>query len=148
LFKRCIVETKIFEAIRRRVENEPYARKLGLKVLRIGRGHSMVEMTLTEEMANIFGGTHGGAIFSLVDEAFETASNSHGTIAVALSVNITYVKAPSPGDTLVAEANEVESSRRIGHYEIKVRNGKSELIAVCQAMAYRREEKLPFLRDT
>ena len=136
---------EIFEAIRKKVEEEPYARKLGLKLVELDYGHSVVEMKFTEDMGNIFGMAHGGAIFSLIDEAFETASNSHGTVAVALNMTVSYVKAPVPGDMLRAEAKEVSKSFKIGSYDIKVTDSNGELIAVCQAMVYRKKDKLPFL---
>jgi acyl-CoA thioesterase len=135
----------VFEAIRRRVENEPYARKLGLKLLKLSAGYSLIELTLTPEMDNIFGMAHGGAIFSLIDEAFETASNSHGTVAVALQVSISYLKPPAAGSTLFAEAKEVSRSRSVSHYEISVRDAKKDLIATSLAMAYRKKDPLPFL---
>ncbi len=74
------------EIILRRVENEPFSKKLGIKVIALEQGFSKVQMKVAEDMANIYGAAHGGAIFSLIDEAFETASNSHGVIAVALNV--------------------------------------------------------------
>jgi acyl-CoA thioesterase len=139
---------KIFEAIRRKVEKEPYAKKLGLKLRKLATGYSLVEMTMTEDVENIFGRAHGGAIFSLIDEAFQTAANSHGTIAVALQVTISYLKPPRLGAKLLAEAREVSGSRRIGHYEVDVRDEKGELVARSVAMAYRMEDPLPFLAET
>lgn len=139
---------KIFEAIRRKVEKEPYAKKLGLKLRKLAAGYSLVEMTMTEDVENIFGRAHGGAIFSLIDEAFQTAANSHGTIAVALQVTVSYLKPPRLGAKLLAEAREVSGSRRIGHYEVDVRDEKGELVARSVAMAYRMEDPLPFLAET
>jgi acyl-CoA thioesterase len=139
---------KVFEAIRRKVEKEPYAKKLGLKLRKLAAGYSLVEMTMTEDVENIFGRAHGGAIFSLIDEAFQTAANSHGTIAVALQVTISYLKPPRLGAKLLAEAREVSGSRRIGHYEVDVKDEKGELVARSVAMAYRMEDPLPFLAET
>jgi acyl-CoA thioesterase len=139
------MKNKVFDAIHRRLETEPYANKLGLRLISLDYGYSTVEMSVTEEMENMFGMAHGGAIFSLIDEAFEAASNSHGTISVALSMNVSYVKPPSIGDILCAEAKEVSKTERIGNYDIKVRNNRGDLIATCQAMVYRKQEKLPFL---
>jgi len=51
-------------------------------------------MTFTPDMENMFGMAHGGAIFSLIDAAFEVASNSHGTMAVALNMNVYYLAPP------------------------------------------------------
>jgi len=135
----------IYKAIHARVKKEPFAKKLGMKLIEVSKGYSVVEIKLTKEMENIFGMTHGGAIFSLIDEAFETASNSHGTVAVALNMNVTYISAPRTGDTLRAEAEEVGRTARTGNYSIKVTDAKGELIAVCQALVYRKKERLPFL---
>ena len=79
------MEDRIREAIFRQVQKEPFARKFALRLMELDSGYSRVEMDLSPDMENLFGMTHGGALFALMDEAFETASNSHGTIAVALS---------------------------------------------------------------
>ena len=136
---------KVLDAIRKKVEEEPYAQKLGLKLVELDCGYSVVEMEFRPEMENIFGMAHGGAIFSLIDEAFETSCNAHGTVALALNMTISYVKAAGPGETLRAQSKEVSRSSRIGTYDIRVTDSKGELIAVCQAMAYRKKDPLPFL---
>ena len=140
-----IVNDKLIEAILQRVANEPYAKKLGLKLLRLDPGYALVEMDLRDDMANIFDMTHGGAIFSLIDEAFEISCNTHGTVAVALNVTVTYHKSPPRGGVLRAESKEIYRSRKTATYEIKVTDGENGLIASCQALAYRKREKLPFL---
>jgi len=131
--------------IRKKVETEPFAGKLGLKVVALEPGYSKVEMKVTPEMANIFGATHGGAIFSLIDEAFETASNSHGVMAVALNVNIQYLRPAFEGDLLTAEAKEVSRSKKISTYDIGVSNGNGQKVASAQCMAFIKGDKLPFL---
>ncbi len=131
--------------IREKVETEPFAGKLGLKVVALEPGYSKVEMIVSPEMANIFGATHGGAIFSLIDEAFETASNSHGVMAVALNVNIQYLRPACEGDLLAAEAREVSRSKKISTYQIDVKNAAGRQIAGAQCMAFIKGDKLPFL---
>jgi acyl-CoA thioesterase len=138
---------KIFEAIRKKVENEPFALKMGIELEEIRAGYSRVRMKFSPDMDNIFGMAHGGAVFSLIDEAFETASNSHGTVAVALNVNTTYHASPTPGDILIAEAAEVHKTNRTGNYYITVKGSDGKLIASCQALAYRKKDALPFLED-
>ena len=138
-------KNKIFDAIIKRVREEPYAKKLGMELIELDAGYSKVKMTFKEDMENIFGMVHGGAIFSLIDEAFETAANTHGTAAVALSMNITYIKPVSAGDVLYAEAKEMSLSGRIGTYVINVENEGGDLIALCQALVYRKKHELPFL---
>ena len=77
------------ERFREEVGREPFARRFGIELIELGEGTSKVRMTATADMENLFGMIHGGAIFALIDEAFETASNSHGSLAVALNMNIT-----------------------------------------------------------
>ncbi len=138
-------DKKVIEAIWQMVANEPYANKLGLRLLRLEPGYALVEMHLRDDMANIFDMTHGGAIFSLIDEAFELSCNAHGTVAVALSMAVTYHRPPTKGGILRAESKEIYRSRKTATYEIKVTEGEDILIASCQALAYRKKEKLPFL---
>jgi acyl-CoA thioesterase len=139
------MDSKIKEAIFRQVGQEPFAKKFDLKLVDLDEGYSKVAMDFTPDMENIFGKAHGGALFALIDEAFETASNSHGTIAVALNMNISYLASPSTGATLTAEAKEINRTNKTAVYEIKVLEGESRLLASCQALVYRMDKPLPFL---
>ena len=139
------MDEKIKGAILRQVEKEPFAQKFGLKLVDLDEGYSRVEMNFTPEMENIHGIAHGGALFAVIDEAFETASNSHGTIAVALNMNITYISTPSRGCKLIAEAREFSLTHKTANYDIKVFDEQDNLIASCQALVYRKGKPLPFL---
>jgi len=132
-------------ALEKRFVEEPYAKIFGIGILKLETGRALLRMTTSENMNNIFGMTHGAAIFSLVDAAFELAVNSHGTVAVALGVNINYINAPMPGETLQAEGREVNRSRKISACQISVTGEDGQLIATCQALAYRKKDRLPFL---
>ena len=139
------MEENVKNAIFRKVSEEPFARKLNLELIKLDDGHSVVEMTFTADLENIFGMAHGGAIFGLIDVAFETAANSHGTIAVALNMNVTYMASPLPGARLRAEAKEINITFRTATYNISVMDDEERLIASCQAVVYRKNKKLPFL---
>jgi acyl-CoA thioesterase len=129
------MDERVFEALRERVKSEPYAKMLGLELVKVESGYALIRMAFTERHHNIYGRCHGGAIFSLIDDAFQ----------IALNVSVLYMKAPRDGDVLTAEAKLVDSSRRISHFLIEVRNAAGDLMAACQATAYRRDEPLPFL---
>jgi len=96
-------------------------------------------------MNNIYARAHGGAIFALIDEAFETAGQTEGTIAVALNVNVTYVSSPEPGLQLQAEARRVSRTRKTASYDIKVTDQNGQIISLCQALAFRTGKPIPFL---
>ena len=136
------VKAAIFQA----VKNEPLARTFGLELVALDSGHAVVEMTYHPEvMDNIYARAHGGAIYALIDEAFETAGQTGGTIAVALNVNVTYVSSPEAGTRLRAEARRVSRTKKTSSYAIQVTDNRGELIATCQALAYRTGKTIPFL---
>ena len=139
------MDEKVKQAIFNRIEKEPYGKKLGLKLLQLQEGCARVEMRFTSELENIFGMAHGGAIFSLMDAAFEVASNSHGTMAVALNMNINYLASPAKGALLTAEAREINKTRRTATYDIRATEDSGKLLATCQALVYRLDKPLPFL---
>ncbi|MCX7982360.1 MAG: PaaI family thioesterase [Syntrophales bacterium] len=139
--------TDIFETLKEKIKEEPFARKFNLQLKAIETGYAKIEMVFSRDMENIFGLAHGGAIYALIDEAFQAASNSHGIMSVALNVNVTYHRAPEQGCRLIAEAKETASTRRTAAYSITVKDVKGELIASCQALVYRTGKPLPFITE-
>jgi acyl-CoA thioesterase len=141
------MDEKIKNAILKQVEAEPFAKKFGLKLIDVQEGYAKVAMTFTEDMENIFGMAHGGALFALIDEAFEVASNSHGTMAVALNMNINYIASPAKGSLLFAEAKEFNKTKKTATYDIRITDSQNKLIVACQALVYRKDKPLPFLEN-
>jgi acyl-CoA thioesterase len=88
------------------IKSDPFARFMGADVEIVKPGHSRVALTVTDDMVNFQGITHGGVIFTLGDMAFAAASNSYGQTAVAMNVGTNFLKATGRGDRLIAEAIE------------------------------------------
>ena len=130
----------------KKVQEEPLARLLNIRLKDVDDGYALCEMEFTESLENIYGAAHGGAIFSLIDEAFEISSNSHDNVALALNMNVTYMRAPKKNSTLTAESREINRTRRTASYYITVQEGPN-LIAVCQALVYVKSEEIPFLKQ-
>jgi len=63
-------------------------------------------------------------------------------VSVALSMSVTYTSPAKRGDVLQGEAREINTTRRTGLYEIKVRNQDKKLMASCSALVYRTDKKL------
>jgi len=142
------MDQNVFELLKKRVINSPFAKHMGMTVRDIGPGYAKVEARYSEKMFNFHDLIHGGAIFALIDEAFGAASNSHGTIALALNMNITFIKPAQIHSMLIAEAKEESRSKHTATYHIEVhQRGENEdqKIAVCQALVYRKDKILPFL---
>ena len=140
------MDEAVKKAIAQAVKSEPFAQALKMELVELEDGYSVVRMMNDpNKMNNIYNRAHGGAIYALMDEAFETAGQTDGTVGVALNVNITYVASPRPGVVLEAEARRISQTKKTAVYEIKVRDQDDSLIAVCQALAYRTGKPIPFL---
>lgn len=140
------MDQKVKNAIFNAVEREPFAKAMQISLVELELGYSVVEMDYDpEKMNNIYARAHGGAVFALIDEAFETAGQTDGTIAVALNVNVTYVSSPEPGVKMRAEAKKVSQTKKTASYDIRVSAEDGNLIATCSALAYRTGKRIPFL---
>jgi len=140
------MDPKVREAIETAVREEPFARSMGIELRSLDDGYSRVEMVYDpSRQNNIYGRAHGGAVFGLIDEAFETACQTDGTVAVAMNVNVTYVASPNARERLYAEARRVAQTKRTATFDIRVTDSNGRLIAVCQALAYRTGKPIPFL---
>lgn len=119
------------------IEDASYARSLNMETVSIGNGEAVVRMPI-KGMTNALGNGHGGAIYSVADQAFALAANSDGDPQVALSVSISYLR-PARGD-LIATARKVGESRATGVYEVLVHDGDL-LVAIFQGIGYRLKKK-------
>jgi acyl-CoA thioesterase len=123
------------------IQQDPFAQLLGADIEIVKAGHSRVTLTITDDMVNFHGITHGGIIFALGDMAFAAASNSRGQTAVALNVAINFLKVTKPGDHLVAEAIEQHVAGPTALYDITVQDALTgELVAKSQDLVYRKKE--------
>jgi acyl-CoA thioesterase len=98
-------------------------------------------MKIQSHHLNSAGTVHGGALFSLADAVFSIASNSHGTLAMAINVSISYFKAVRRG-TLHATAEEVSLNPKLATYVIKIEDEEMQLIALFQGTVYRKKDRL------
>ena len=127
-------------------ERDRFARHCGIELLEVSEGRAKAKMEIAEHHLNGVGIVHGAAIFSLADLAFAAASNSHGTVSVAINANINFIKAAGAG-VLVAEAEEVSFHPRLGTYSIEIRDSEGDLVATFQGTVYRKRDSLESLLD-
>ncbi len=120
---------------------------LGLHAEVLAPGQARVWGTVRPEFLNSWGSAHGGFLYSVADAAFALASNSHGTLAVALAAHIEYVRASEVGATVEARAREghlgrrrareVHLGRRTAVYRVEVCSG-AKLLALFTGTVYRK----------
>ena len=123
-------------------QHDRFARLLGMELEEVKEGYARVGMTVTADMLNSVGITHGGVTFGLADFAFAVASNSHGTVAVALNANMSYPAASREGERLVAEAREENRTGRTGLYTVEVKTADNKLVGHFTGNVFRRSDSI------
>jgi acyl-CoA thioesterase len=123
-------------------KQDRFAKHSNIELVSASPGKARAKMTLHPHHWNGIGTVMGGAIFTLADFAFAAAANSHGTIAVAINADISFMKAARTG-TLWAEARELSKNFKLGCYNVEVRDDDGELVALFQGMVYRKRDKIP-----
>ncbi|WP_227764632.1 PaaI family thioesterase [Zhaonella formicivorans] len=126
------------DKVKARMEKDALAKHLGIRLLEMKPGYARAVMEVKPELLNGAGITHGGALFSLADFAFAAASNAHGPLALALNVNINFLKATTVGTILTATACEENLTKKTGLYRMEVLDDKGELVALAQGTVYRK----------
>ncbi len=135
------------DAIKEFFKNDRFAGHSGVELIQVNPGQATARMAIQQSHLNGWGTAHGGAIFTLADFAFAAAANSHGTLAVAVNVSITFMKAARSG-TLTAEAREISANPKLASYTVEVRDEQQDLVAVFQGLAYRKKDVLPLKSQT
>lgn len=130
------------DAVSELMEGDLFAKHLGIALVEVRPGYAKATMPIRREHANGFGMIHGGAIFALADFAFAAAVNSHGTLAVAINVSISYLRPPE-GARLHAEASEIHRSRTLASCTVRITDDEQHLVGIFQGIAYRKTEPIP-----
>ena len=113
------------------------AQALGLKIVRVQPGASLLTMVVRSDMVNGHHICHGGMIFSLADTAFAYACNSYNKNTVASACHIDFLAPAKEGQMLEAEAIEQSLSGRTGVYDITVRVAGGRTVALFRGKSYR-----------
>ncbi len=111
-----------------------FSRLLGIRILRAENGEAELRMSMQEQMLNLHGRMHGGALFSLLDTALGQASHSlFGGEAgsMTLECKINYIRAVEDGE-VVCIAKVINAGRKVHVIEARASQG-DKLVASAQA---------------
>jgi acyl-CoA thioesterase len=116
-----------------KVMQSKYAVLIRTRILSVGPDEVRVEMDLDDKL-NGFGIGHGGAVFSLADEAFAIAANQGEYPQVAMSASIKYLK-PATG-RLMAVARKAREDERSSVYSVTVYSGE-DVVAEFEGIGFK-----------
>ncbi|MCP5025116.1 MAG: PaaI family thioesterase [Actinomycetia bacterium] len=119
--------------------SDPHSAHLGALLIEWSLDHASVGCTIGDHHTNFLGGGHGGVVFSLADIAMSFAGSSDGRVAMAVQIDISYMRGVRPGDHLVATATVTNRTRRFAHASVEVSAG-DRLVAAATGVNYRTDE--------
>ena len=117
------------------LRNDRFADHNEIRLVSIGIGEAVAEMSVSEKHLNGVNIIQGGALFTLADFAFAAASNSYGRIAVASNASIAFFKGVSSG-TLKAFAKELNSGKTLSHYSVDILDETGTKVAYFTGTAF------------
>ncbi len=124
----------------RKLLSSEFVRTMGIDLLELSTDRARVTMSMDGKRNSIDTG-HGGAVFTLADEAFALASNLGEDVWVALSCNIAYHR-PVTGERITATSRQVSATRNHALIEVMVHDDERH-VATFQGMAVRLEGVRP-----
>jgi len=116
--------------------NDRASKWLGMRIVEVGPGRAVLEMTVRDQMVNGHDLCHGGLIATLADSAFAFACNSYNEMTVASGFAIDLLAPGKLGDVLTARCSEVSKAGRTGVYDCVVTNQRGERVAVFRGRSY------------
>jgi acyl-CoA thioesterase len=116
--------------------NDRASQWLGMTIVEVGPGRSVLSMPVRDCMVNGHDLCHGGLIATLADSAFAFACNSYNELTVASGFAIDLIAPGKLGDVLTARCREVSKTGRTGVYDCEVTNQRDELVAVFRGRSH------------
>mgnify|MGYP000069664177 CR=1 FL=1 len=116
------------DLMKRLNSSSQYLQSNDMRITEVREGYAKVEMIIDEQILNVHGFVHGGALFSLADTVAGAASFATGRDSVTLTGTINYIK-PGTGGKLIGIAQEISRGRTTGVYEVFIFNDKNTLLS-------------------
>jgi acyl-CoA thioesterase len=132
------IQKPLAERIVERMYNgDRFSNWLGIKILEIAAGRSVLQMEVRDDMLNGFDILHGGISYSLADSALAFAANAHGRISVSIESIMSYPNPATTGDVLIAIATEQHLGFKTAIYDIVITNQRNEKVGIFRGTVYR-----------
>jgi acyl-CoA thioesterase len=127
---------KAEDIVEKMLSNDAFSKWLGIEVVKIEPGYCELKMNTRVDMLNGFGILHGGIAYSLADSALAFAANSLGRQSLSIETSISHIVKVRENENLYATAEPIVTSDKFSHYQVKVKNSDSEIVATFKGTVY------------
>ena len=117
----------------KKLRNNPFQHFVGIEVLTLGGGKSVLHLELKDNHFNLYGIPHGGVYATLLDIAMGTAasfpdSSGKEVDSVTLNLSVDYIAPPS-SRILVAKGKVTKKGKSIAYCTAEIFDEDKKLIA-------------------
>ena len=148
-----MAEEMSMDEIRERIfgllNGSPFYRLIGMEVVEAGEGRSRLRMPVKDDLKNLYGILHGGALAALLDSSGTIAVGTlMGTDEVAVTVDqrINYISNVREG-VLYGEGKALHRGRYTGVAQAEVRDEEGNLVAAGMATIFFVKRGVSLVRD-
>jgi len=109
---------------------------MGFQLVGTGQGTATVDLTTTDDMANVSGFVHGGIISTLADSAMGRSLRTLQpgvTRAMSFDLKLNFINAAKIGERLRATGRVIHAGRRTAVTECRVEGKDGRLVATASA---------------
>ena len=131
----------------KKLRNNPFQHYVGIKVLQLGAGKSVLQLELEKHHFNLYGIPHGGVHATLLDIAMGTAASfpdesGREVDSVTLNLSVDYI-APPTSKVLIAKGKVTKKGKSIAYCTAEIFDEHKTLIASGRSIfkLYGRENK-------
>ena len=117
----------------KKLRNNPFQHFVGIEVIQLGDGKSVLQLELKDHHFNLYGIPHGGVHATLLDIAMGTAAsfpdNSGREVdSVTLNLSVDYIASPA-SKTLIARGKVTKKGKSIAYCTAEIFDQDKTLIA-------------------
>ena len=117
----------------KKLRNNPFQQFVGIEVIKLGGGKSVLQLELKDHHFNLYGIPHGGVHATLLDIAMGTAasfpdSSGKEVDSVTLNLSVDYIAPPS-SRILVAKGKVTKKGKSIAYCTAEIFDEDKTLVA-------------------
>ena len=117
------------------------AKLLDIEVTELAEGVAKGRLIVREEHRNVFGGIHGGILFTFADHIGGACGNTFGRKAVLVESSIHYMRDTSGEKVIYCEARLTHRGRTIGRIDTKLYAEDGAVISLTHQIFYIMEDE-------
>lgn len=116
------------QVMRKMLKENPYMQFLGIELLKLKEGYSLVRMKYKKELANPYGMLHGGGLYSLADIAAGMAACMDGHYVTTVSGSMNFLLPADRTEYVYCEAVKLRMGKLLAVFDVKLKDDNENIL--------------------